>query len=80
MKNLPEKASDRAIWGEVINETHPSGYKRGWRIFSDKWTICEICSTTPEATAMDIARAITEARDIGFQQGIESVRKALNIE
>ena len=39
----------------------------------------DICGTTPKSIAMDIAEALTQMRNIGFEQGRKYVRDALGI-
>lgn len=73
MNNLPNVHSDIDIVakvsanGSILVQTH-----EGWRI-------CEIQTGTTEAMLFDIATAIREARDIGFEQGREYIRRALGV-
>ena len=46
---------------------------------TEGWEICTICGTTPESIASGIASALSEVRDVGFEQGREYVRNAFGI-
>lgn len=47
---------------------------------SSGWSICELCGSSPESLAREIASALTGMRDIGFEQGRRHVRMALGLE
>jgi len=66
IKGVPWKNGKGEFLGYLITDTHD-------------WKICEIHDTTPEGVADQIATAIREARDTGFEQGRAHVRKALGI-
>jgi len=84
MNNLPDMKDDqRIVVGRVtendkitIINSHVSE-----REDCMSYVICEfpIKDWKPEGVANAIARAISEARDIGFKQGQAYIRKALGI-
>jgi hypothetical protein len=91
MTNLPDKTRpDVEIKGVVIpvpNFFKTPGsqvnycvqvYKRD-PTESDAYEICSIVAATPQGMADQIAAAIRNARDIGFEQGRRYVREALGI-
>jgi hypothetical protein len=50
-----------------------------FEIHHGQWRVGEIDGSSVGNVARDIAHAINQARDIGFQQGIASVRAALGV-
>ena len=78
MSNLPTRESGLDIVGKVRKNSQ--GEFLGYLISdSHEWRITEIAAATPEGIASQIATAIREARDIGFEQGRAYVRKALGV-
>lgn len=73
MKNLPTQDSGIAI-KTVVDGSGAIRVQTG-----EGWLITEIRTYTTEAMLFDIAAAIREARDIGFEQGLESIRRALGV-
>jgi hypothetical protein len=72
--NLPTKGSEED--GIVCVYTE----ERGYRVQDSKGsTIVEIDAMTSSGKADQIASAIRQARDAGFQQGLAHVRHALGI-
>jgi hypothetical protein len=93
MVNLPDINRDKKlnmetkIVGVVSPPTQFAGpditfsvkiFKQDPTEFSE-YLICEIDAATPEGIAHQIANAIREARDIGFEQGRRYVREALGL-
>ena len=78
MINLPTKESKIGVTGRTRKD--PEGNLTKYVILdSHDYIICEIDITTPEDIACQIAVAIKEARDIGFEQGRKYIRKALGV-
>jgi hypothetical protein len=81
MINLPSKDSGIEICGSV--ETDSSGNVTNYRIEHNTlsgWLIINIpANDSHQIIADNIAAAITEARDAGFEQGRKHVREALGI-
>lgn len=76
MSNLPTKESGLGIVGKV--KKNSQGEFLGYLIAdTHEWRITEIAAATPEGIADQIATAIKEARDIGFEQGRAHIRKAI---
>ena len=76
MSNLPTKESGLDIIGKI--RKNAQGEFLGYLIAdSHEWKICEISAATPEGIVNQIAIAIKEARDIGFEQGRAHIRKAI---
>ena len=75
MINLPDKTTMTEIKCFVVEG-------RGFEVRTGDVgaLICEIGALTPLQTADDIASAIYEARNIGFEQGRKYVRRALGVE
>ena len=46
---------------------------------AEGWIVAELRAHSPQHLADEIARAIEDARDAGFQQGLAHVRRALGI-
>jgi hypothetical protein len=78
MKNLPDRNSNADIIGMtedpkiVILCNDPKSIH--------KYIICEIDAPSLAGKAYQIACAIREARDLGFEQGRKYIRNALGIE
>jgi hypothetical protein len=78
MINLPTKESGVNIVSSVKKTSE--GELVRYSIHDDhNWKICEIDITTPEDIARQIATAIKEARDIGFEQGRAYIRRAMGV-
>ncbi len=73
MKNLPTAAANDPLKCTVSSRGSFVVYTSACR------QVEELFNTTPERLASDIALAIEQARDSGFQQGLASVRRALGI-
>ena len=70
--NVPKAAAGVAIVGKVE--------ANDWILITDgRYTLFMIDAATPQGRANQIADAITQARDAGFQHGLASVRAALGI-
>lgn len=78
MSNLPTKDGGLTLIGKIRKDAQ--GEVQSYLITdSHDWRVTEISVTTPEGIADQIAWAIKEARDIGFEQGRAHVRKALGL-
>lgn len=78
MNNLPTKESQVEVVSKLRKDSigDPMTYVI---LDSHDYIITEINITTPEDIAHQIANAIKEARDIGFEQGRKHIRKALGV-
>ena len=78
MNNLPTRESQVEVVSKLRKDIE--GNPRTYVILdSHDFIIYEINITTPEDIAHQIAIAIKEARDIGFEQGRKYIRKALGV-
>jgi hypothetical protein len=78
MNNLPTRESQVEIVSKLRKD--PKGELLAYVVLDDHgYIICEINITTPEDIVHQIAVAIKEARDIGFEQGRKHIRKALGV-
>lgn len=88
MTNLPDKnrkADIIGVVGPAPDYVRPETVNFSIKICrrdpteSADYIICEIEAATLQGIADSIAKAVREARDIGFEQGREYVRRALGI-
>jgi hypothetical protein len=78
MNNLPTKESQVDVISKLRKD--PEGNPTTYIILDDHgYIIKEFDITTHEDIAHQIAVAIKEARDIGFEQGRKYIRKALGV-
>ena len=76
MSNLPTRESGLGIVGKV--KKNAQGEVLSYLIIdSHEWKITEIMAASPESIVDQIATAVKEARDIGFEQGRAHIRKAI---
>ena len=72
MVNLPAKKDNQIIEGKFTGHSY--------RIqTSDGWEICQISKSTDEGIAREIAAAIRFARDLGYAQAQEDMRRQLGL-
>jgi hypothetical protein len=76
ISNLPTRESGLDIVGKVRKNAQGE-FLSYFITDSHEWKITEIMAATPEGIANQIATAIKEARDIGFEQGRAHIRKAI---
>lgn len=74
MNNFPVKGSDERISGRALINTIQIENSNGYIIETIRYNPNDM-----QGLAASIAHLLTEARDIGFKQGQEHVRKALGL-